>query len=56
MYFCYSTNKEGTDVSSVKTAAAVGRDASLFPSFSCKSREKREPTSGLEPLTCSSYE
>jgi hypothetical protein len=24
--------------------------------FPCKSRENREPTSGLEPLYCSSYE
>src|SRR5215203_5406818 len=24
--------------------------------FSCKSRQNKEPTSGLEPLTCSSYE
>ena len=24
--------------------------------FSCKSQQNREPTSGLEPLTCSGYE
>jgi hypothetical protein len=24
--------------------------------FSCKSQQNKEPTSGLEPLTCSSYE
>ena len=24
--------------------------------FTCKSQQKREPTSGLEPLTCPSYE
>jgi hypothetical protein len=26
------------------------------PVFSCKSPHDREPTSGLEPLSCSSYE
>ena len=26
---------------------------SLFPSFSCKPTQNKEPTSGLEPLTCS---
>ena len=28
-------------------------DVLHFPYFSCKSAEKGEPTSGLEPLTCS---
>ena len=35
--------------------ACVNRE-SWSSRFTCKSPEKREPTSGLEPLTCSSYE
>jgi len=36
-----------------KRASAAHRGSLLFPRFTCKSTEIREPTSGLEPLSCS---
>jgi hypothetical protein len=43
-------------VSGVKRLVLQNHDVLHFPYFSCKSAEKGEPTSGLEPLTPAHYE
>ncbi len=37
----------------VSKLRAWRQDLFVLQSFTCKSQQKREPTSGLEPLTCS---
>jgi hypothetical protein len=51
-----SPRQGATDVSGVKRPVVQNHSLHNFSGFSCKSRQNREPTSGLEPLTCSSYE
>ena len=51
--FCFLTNQGTTSASGVKRQVVQNHDVLHFPYFSCKSAENGEPTSGLEPLTCS---
>jgi hypothetical protein len=50
---CFPTNEGATSASGVKRQMVQNHDVLHFAYFSCKSAEKGEPTSGLEPLTCS---
>jgi hypothetical protein len=51
--FCFPADQATTGTSGVKWQRVHNHDVPDFAHFSCKSRQNGEPTSGLEPLTCS---